>query len=177
MSIEIELPAGYAARVDGGQLFIRKDGAEIARSFPPQKLVLAVESNKIKIAPKFKGARTHALAGTFEAHARAMIRGLSEPWVYKLKVCSIHFPMNLKLQGSELIINNFLGGKRPRVVKIPAGVEASVAGEIITLKSSDKEQAGLAAERIELATRPTGKDRRVFMDGIYMIEKAGKVVK
>ena len=126
---------------------------------------------------KFKDAKTRALLGTFKAHINNMFSGLNEPFVYKLKVCSVHFPMNVQAKGNEIVINNFLGGKKPKIVKIPTGAEVNVDGDIIAIKSIDKELAGIAATRIEQATRLTGKDRRIFQDGIFITEKGRKVTK
>lgn len=177
MSTEIEVPQGYEAKVEGYTLSIKNEKGEIRRKFPSQKMIIKVEDNKIIIDLKFKDAKTRALLGTFRAHINNMLAGLKELWEYKLKVCSVHFPMNVQAKGRELIINNFLGGKKPKVIKMPAGAEFSVEGETITINSADKEIAGMAAARIEQATRLTGKDRRIFQDGIFIIEKAGKVIK
>ena len=38
----------------------------------------------------------------------------------------------------------------------------------------NKERTGRIASNIEQAVRITGKDRRRFQDGIFIIEKAGK---
>lgn len=177
MSTDIEIPEGYVAGVEGYTLFVKNEKGELRRNFPSQKMKMKVENNKIIIDLKFKDAKTRALSGTFMAHIRNMFAGLKEPWEYKLKVCAVHFPMNIQAKGRELVINNFLGEKKPKIIKMPDGVEFSVDGEIITIKSADKEAAGMAAARIEQATRLTGKDRRIFQDGAFMIEKAGKAIR
>jgi len=177
MSTEIEIPEGCEVRVEANQLFIKSEKGEINRKFPSQKMSIKVEGNKIIIDLKFKDARTRALLGTFRSHIKNMFAGLKEEFVYKLRICSIHFPMNVQVKGNELVINNFLGGKRPKIVEIPAGADVSVDGDIITVKSIDKELAGIIATRIEQITRLTGRDRRIFQDGIYIIEKAGKEIK
>ncbi len=175
--MEIEIPEGYEVRVEGSQLFIKNEKGELSRKFPTQKMIIKVEGGKILIDLKFKSAETRALLGTFKSHINNMFTGLKEEFVYKLKVCFIHFPMNVQVRGNEVVISNFFGGKKPKVVKIPAGADVSVEGDIITVKSINKELAGIAAAKIEQATRLTGRDRRIFQDGIFITHKAGKEIR
>ena len=105
-----------------------------------------------------------------------MIQGLQEPFVYKLKVCSVHFPMSVKQSGNEITIQNFLGEKKHRKVKVTTDSEIRIEGQDITVSSHDKEAAGLVASRLEQATRLRKKDRRIFQDGIFITEKAGKAI-
>ena len=85
--------------------------------------------------------------------------------------------MNVALDKNEIIVKNFLGEKIPRRALVLPNVKVKVEKDIITVESHDKEKAGQTASNIESSTRITDKDRRVFMDGIWMIEKAGKELK
>ena len=51
-----------------------------------------------------------------------------------------------------------------------------VKGQEIIVEGIDKEATGQTAANIEQATRITKWDRRVFQDGIYIVEKAGKPI-
>jgi large subunit ribosomal protein L6 len=106
-----------------------------------------------------------------------MIKGATEGHVYKLKVCSGHFPMNVAVAGKDFVVKNFLGEKKPRQVAIKEGVDVKVEGEIVTVESCDKELAGQTAADIETLTRITNRDLRIFQDGIYITEKDGKPVR
>jgi large subunit ribosomal protein L6 len=85
--------------------------------------------------------------------------------------------MTLTKEDEVVVINNFMGEKVPRKAKILPGVEINIEGDIITISSFDKEKAGQSAANIELATRRSGFDKRVFQDGCYVIEKAGKEIR
>jgi large subunit ribosomal protein L6 len=84
--------------------------------------------------------------------------------------------MTLKLEKNKLLINNFLGEKNPRVANILSGVDVDIKGQNITISSHDKTSAGQTAANIEKATKIRLRDRRIFQDGIYLIERAGRVI-
>ena len=172
---DIDLPEGFQAEVKENKIIVKKGDQELARELPRRNFKASISGNKITI--EVDNLKYRALIGTFRSHIKNMIKGLEEPYIYKLKICSSHFPMSVELQGKELIIQNFIGEHSPRKVKISEGVNVEIEGEIITVKASDKELAGMTAGKIEKATHMSKKDRRIFSDGIFMIHKAGKDIK
>jgi large subunit ribosomal protein L6 len=105
-----------------------------------------------------------------------MIKGVIEPWIYKMKVCTGHFPMNVAMQGDKFVVKNFLGEKVPRTLKIKQGAKVTVQDKDVTVESVDKEIAGRVASDIELLLTIKGRDLRKFQDGIYIVSKAGKEI-
>ena len=105
-----------------------------------------------------------------------MINGVLNQYTYTLKICSGHFPMNVSVVNDKVIIKNFFAEKIPREAKILPKVEVKINGDIITVKSADRELAGQTASNIEQACRITNRDRRIFMDGIYITSKANKEI-
>jgi large subunit ribosomal protein L6 len=85
--------------------------------------------------------------------------------------------MNVSLEGNKLSIKNYLGEKIPRVLEIKEGASVKVENENIVVESISKEIAGQVSADIEQISKRVGFDSRVFQDGIYIIEKDGKVLK
>ena len=54
------------------------------------------------------------------------------------------------------------------------GVEVKIAGTEIVVSAADIELAGITASKIENLCRITNRDRRIFQDGCYITQKAGK---
>ena len=129
------------------------------------------EGNKLIIEIEKGSKKDKKLIKTTAAHIRNMISGLEKRFVYKLQICSVHFPMNVSVSGNEVIIKNFLGERKERKAKILPGVEVKVEGDTVIVESCDKEKAGQTAANIEQATKIKKRDRRIFQDGIFIIEK------
>ena len=176
MRNKVQIPKGVEIGVRKNKINVSGPLGKLERVFPIRKIEIKREGDTLTLIPKKDNALTRAIVGTFGAHIKNMVKGVQERFVYKLKACSIHFPMSVKVEGKELKISNFLGEKKPKVIKIPLEVEVKVSGDIIEVGSINKELAGSFSARIEQAVRLKRKDRRVFQDGIYMIEKAGKEI-
>ena len=173
---EIVLVDGVTAKLDGIMLKVKGPEGEVERSFLHPKINLSVKDKKIVLGANKATKREKTIIGSYEAHIKNMIKGVRDFFVYKLKVCSGHFPMNVSVSGAEVIIKNFLGESVPRRVKLLENVEVKVSGTEIVVTSANKETAGQMAARIENLCRIANKDLRIFQDGCYIINKAGKML-
>ena len=174
ISVEIEIPKGVTVNVDKGIVSAKGKSGENKKDLFNKKVKIEVKDNKVIITAKKTSKREKKIIGTFKSHIQNLIKASSEGAIYKLKICSGHFPMNVSVDKNELVIKNFFGEKIPRKIKVKEGVDVKVEGDIITVKSLDKEHAGQFAASIEQLTRRTKYDTRIFMDGIWITEKDGK---
>lgn len=173
---EIELPQGVSAVLDGPTLTIKGPKGENVRSFDYPTISLEVKDGKVVVSAQKATKREKRMIGTFSSHIKNLVQGVQEKFVYKLKICSGHFPMNVSVSGNSVVVKNFLGEKNPRVITFSNGVEIKVNGTEIVVTSCSKELAGLAAAKIEKGCYIANRDRRIFQDGIWITEKAGKAV-
>ena len=114
-----------------------------------------------------------AMLGTIAAHLKNMIKGVSEGFEYRMKIIYTHFPMNVSVQGNEVVIKNFFGEKHPRKARIVGQTKVEIKGQEIVLTGINKEEVGQTAANIEQATRTRHRDVRKFQDGIYITSKGG----
>jgi len=173
---EIEIPEGVTAKVEDGIAIVKGPLGENKKILNFYKIDLKLEQNKIIIGNKAATKRQKKMINTIAAHLRNMIKGVTEKFEYKLKICFSHFPFTVTMSGKDIGIKNFLGEKVDRSVIVPEGVDIDIQKDIITVTSIDKELAGQAAANFESATKITGKDTRVFQDGIYITEKCGRAM-
>jgi len=174
---EVEIPEGVTVEINGSLVKVKGPKGEVERELSYPGVKIFTEDGKVVVYKDFPRRKDIAIARTFKAHIANMIKGVMEGFTYKLKVVYSHFPITVKVQGDKVYIENFLGEKAPRVAEILPGVTVKVMGGEIIVEGIDKEKVGQTAANIEQATRITGRDRRVFQDGIYIVEKAGKPIK
>ncbi|MBT5274473.1 50S ribosomal protein L6 [Candidatus Woesearchaeota archaeon] len=172
----VTISEGVTVIIDNKMITFSKGEYKLSREYPVALIKFKQENNEILIQGQSTSAKVRAIVGSFNAHLKNIQRGLEEPFIYKLKITSVHFPMTAKIENNIFELKNFLGGKKLRTAKIPEGVDIKLNGDVIELSSRDIELVGMASTRLELLTRVTKRDRRVFQDGIFITEKAGKVL-
>ncbi len=173
---KIEIPEGISAEITEDILKISGAEGEIEKKFNINNLEFSKEDNKIIIGNKKATKKEKKLMNTITSHIKNMFKGVQEKFEYQLKICFSHFPINVEIKDGEAVIKNFIGEKIPRKTKILKGVEIELDNDIIKVKSVDKELAGQVAANFEAATKIRKRDRRVFQDGIFIINKAGREI-
>ncbi len=171
---ELAIPEGVEVAIEGNEISVKKGDKEIKKKLPG--VILENKENKLLIQTKKSTKREKKQINTIIAHVNNLFKGLDEDFVYKLQICSVHFPMTVSEKEGFVVVKNFLGETKERRTKIRKGAEVKIANEIIIITSYNKEAAGQTAANIEKLTRIKDKDRRIFQDGIFIIEKAGKKI-
>ena len=174
---EIELPEGITFGTNEGIVNVKGKAGEISKKMFNPTINISKNGNNIIIKASRSTKRERKLVNTFRAHIKNMLKGANEPYKYVLKICSGHFPMNVSIKGDELIVKNFFGEKMPRILRIKSGANVKIEGDLITVESPNKELASQVAADIEKLTIRTKYDTRIFQDGIWIIDKAGKAIR
>lgn len=172
----IEIPEGVDVNIERDTLTIKGKEGENKRKFNITNLIFEKRDNKITIGNQKATKREKKMINTISAHIKNMIKGVQKKFEYKLKACFSHFPITVEIKGNEGLIKNFLGEKTPRKVILPKEMDVKVERDIITISSVDKELAGRLASDFEKATRIRMRDRRIFQDGVFIINKAGREI-
>jgi len=168
----VDLSAGVKCEIGFDKLSLDKSGQKTEIKYNPIYISFKQNGNKIELKPKDGKKRTRAVLNTTKKNIINAIKGLDKEYVYKLAIVYSHFPMTVKVEGSDIVITNFLGEKRPRKTKILSGCKVEIKGKEIFVKGHDKYKTGQTAGNIEKITRVVGRDFRIFDDGCYIVEKA-----
>ena len=173
ISEKIAVPKGVSVEVKNTTVQIKGLKGENVKDFIIPGVKITASNDEIMIVANKATKKEKARLYSTRAHIKNMIQGVQESYDYTLKICSGHFPMTVTLANNVLSVKNFIGEKIARTTRIPANANVKIDGTKITINSIDKEVAGKVASNIELLMKIPKRDRRVFQDGIYIVEKPG----
>lgn len=170
----VEVPDDVKISLQYSTVIVEGPLGKLSRDFSHTGLKLALEGNILNVFSVKKGRRFKARVGTVAKLIRNMIEGVLHGYIVRLKVVYSHFPVTVKYDKptGTVSIHNFMGEKSPRLFKIPfPNVDVQVSGQDITVMGLDKNEVTQVAAMFELATKIKDKDPRVYVDGIYIVEK------
>ena len=178
---EIEIPEGVKVSIEGTLFKAKGSEGENQRDFKIGKIDLEKKGEKIIIGSKKASKKEKKIINTSVAHIKNILQGVQKKFEYELLGCYSHFPFTIDIEENGATIKNFLGEKISRKVKFLKGVEVELGKDSnkkipINVKSVDRELAGQTAANFEMATKVRNRDRRVFQDGIFIVNKAGKEI-
>jgi len=168
---EVAVAKGLTADFKDNVLTIKGAKGTVSRKFFHPRVRMAITGGKITVEAREVSRREKALVGTWAAHSRNMMRGVTEPFVYTMKAVYAHFPIKIQVKGQELLMENFLGEHHPRRASILGDTKVVIKGQELELSGTVLELVGQTAANIENATRVRNRDPRVFQDGIFITGK------
>ncbi|HVQ01108.1 MAG TPA: 50S ribosomal protein L6 [Candidatus Thermoplasmatota archaeon] len=172
MKEEFKVPDGVHVTLKDKTVTVQGPKGTLSKTLAHPKIALAVNGNTVQIScTQAPHKKEKALLGTYRAHIRNMVKGVTQGYECTMKTVFSHFPIKSSVEGSHLMIQNFLGERYPRKAEIMEDVKVEVKGESITITGIDKEKVGQTAANIERATKVKDRDIRVFQDGIYIVKR------
>ena len=105
--------------------------------------------------------------GTVVALIRGMIEGVTKGFEKELIIAYSHFPMNVKVEGNRVVIENFIGERGKRYANIVGDTKVEVSGDRIRVSGPDKYAVGQTAANISSACNLSDYDRRVFQEAPF----------
>ena len=169
----VTIPEGVTADIsEDGVVTITGPKGSLTRTFQNDVVNLLEDGNGLIVRVDLPRRKQRALAGTWKAHLNNMVKGVTDGFTYNLKAFYSHFPMTMAVKGDTFTVNNYFGERVPRTAKILNNVDVKVSNKTeITVTGIDKEAVGQTAANIERCTTVKNRDRRVFQDGIYLLNK------
>jgi len=169
---EVEVPDKVQLSVDQmGKVSVKGPKGTLVRNFDLRRIKVIQNGKKVAVRCEYPRMKDKAMIGTIESHILNMFHGVLEGYEYKMKIVYSHFPIKATVKGATFVIENFMGERHPRKTSIVGGTKVVVKGDEVSLSGISIEEVGQTAANIELATKRTGFDPRVFQDGIYITHK------
>ncbi|MDG6985821.1 MAG: 50S ribosomal protein L6 [Nitrososphaerota archaeon] len=170
-STSVELPGGVTATLTGRNLSIKGKLGEARKNFEKINVNIGLDGNKVVFSPFSRKRRDNVIINTVTSIVNNMVTGVTKGYTYKVKVVYAHFPITVKTKGKQVIVENFVGERSPRVSDIVGDCKVTIDGDDVIVKGVSVEDVGQTAANIELATKVKRKDQRIFLDGLYIYHK------
>ena len=168
---EVEIPEGVTITQKKHMLTFVGPLGKTHQSFRKIPVKIEIADSKVVLATIEYRKRDYAILHAARSLIRNICEGLITGYTIKMKVVFAHFPITVKVEGKDVIIENFQGERAPRKTKVwgdtkvvPKGDDVVITGHVLTDVSQ-------TAAEIENGSRVKNKDHRVFLDGVYKFEK------
>ena len=138
------------AKVADGFVVVKNSKGELREKIHPA-VNINIEDGVFKVNvnnPEDK--KEKALWGLYFSLVRNMVKGLTDGYEKKLEIIGVGY--RASLSGKNLTLN--VGYSHPVIFNIPEKVDAQVEGNVITLKSIDKQLLGETAALIRKIRKP-----------------------
>ena len=167
----IEIPSECQVTLEDKTVTVTGPKGTLDRSFPEPQTSIKIEGNELIVSTHVSRKRAKALVGTVVAHVRNMMLGVRLGYEYEMKIVFSHFPISVEQQGDIMLIKNFIGERGMRKANLIGDVQIRTTEDEIFISGIDIEHVSQSAANIQQACKIRDKDRRVFLDGIYVIRK------
>ncbi|MEM0029783.1 MAG: 50S ribosomal protein L6 [Candidatus Nitrosocaldus sp.] len=168
----VEVPEGVQVSMNGRILEVKGPKGRVIKDLSKIHVDVSIEDSSVVIRPLLARGKPRrkdkAMVNTMQSIIRNMIEGVQHGYTYRLKIVHAHFPISVKVKGKQVLIENFIGERSPRVAEIVGDCKVSVEGEDVIVKGVSLDDVAQTAANIENATGIKEKDIRVFLDGIYI---------
>lgn len=168
--IPVAIPKGVEITADGKTLTVKGPKATLTRALHPA-VVVSISDTEASVGPNESHELSKVMWGTFAAHLKNMIIGVTEGFTRKLEIEGVGYRAEMK--GRTLALS--MGYSHPVEMPVPEGIDAIVEKSLITLTGADKEALGQFAADIRSVRKPEPyKGKGIRYQGEYIIRKQGK---
>ncbi len=167
--IPVTIPAGVEVTQQDTVLTVKGPKGTLTREIK-KDVLMNIEGGVITLDPQ-KTDLAPALWGTYAAHIRNMIEGVTTGFTRILEIEGVGYRAEVK--GTDLVLS--VGYSHPVPLAVPAGITALVEKSVITLTGSDKDALGQFAANVRKVRKPEPyKGKGIRYRGEFIIRKQGK---
>jgi large subunit ribosomal protein L6 len=166
----IAIPQGVEVTVADGIVSVKGPKGTLTKQVSPL-VTIDVKEGEVIVMPKKEMDAARAMWGTFAAHVRNMVKGVTEGFTKQLEIEGVGY--RAEAQGNNLKLA--VGFSHPVLIPTPEGITLTVEKNLITVTGPDKEIVGQFAADIRKVKKPEPyKGKGIHYMGEYIIRKQGK---
>lgn len=167
-----EIPEGISVSLEERTILVKGKLGTIKKDFTKLPAFLTIENNIVKIEPYGTRRKDFAISKTAQSIINNMIKGVQNGYKYRMKIVFAHFPITVKIKDGKVHVENFFGERKARISNIVGdSTKVAIEGDDIVITGPHLEHVSQTAANIELSTRVKNKDKRVFLDGVYVYSR------
>lgn len=170
----IEVPDGVELRFAKGTMRVRGRLGDAVKDFRRIPVAIEVSGDGRTVVARAVGRRKrdYSILNTACSIIRNLVGGVQEGYTVRMKVVYAHFPITVRVDGGEILVENFQGERSARRARIVGrGTRVDPQGEDVVITGPVLTDVTQTAANLQQHTRVKNKDHRVFLDGIYAYEK------
>lgn len=145
----ITIPAGVTVAIDGGVVKAAGPKGELQVTMLPG-LAVEQKENELQVTLVQDNAETQRTFGLMRTLIGNIVTGVSKGYERQLEINGVGF--RASVAGST--INLSLGFSHPIEFPLPAGIEAKVERNVITISGNDKQAVGQVAANLRALKKP-----------------------
>jgi len=168
---QVDIPEGVTVSINKHMVAFVGPLGKTFKSFRSIPINIEVNEGKVLLTAINQKKRDYAILHTARSIIRNICEGLITGYTIKMKIVFSHFPITVKVEGKQILIENFQGERAPRITNSVGNTKVIPKGEDIILTGEVWTDITQTAANIELKSKVKNKDHRVFLDGIYVFEK------
>ncbi|OGE74232.1 MAG: 50S ribosomal protein L6 [Candidatus Doudnabacteria bacterium RIFCSPLOWO2_02_FULL_42_9] len=170
----VTIPSGVNVDLTSEVLKVKGPKGELTLNLHPKVQIEKGENEVVVKVSNEENKQQRALWGLYRALINNMVAGVSTGFSKVLEINGVGY--KVELQGKKLVLQ--LGYSHPVELEIPAGLEAKVEKNTITISGIDRQSVGQFAAVIRSKREPEPyKGKGIKYQGEVIRRKAGKVVK
>lgn len=168
--LPIAVPSGVTITVDDA--FVTVNGPKGSlKQFTMPGVKIAQDGEQVLVTRESDVREHRSKHGLMRSLVANMVQGVSQGYEKKLELNGVGY--RVAMQGADLKLN--LGFSHDVIYKVPAGVQASIDQNVITISGIDKQQVGQVAAEIRALKKPEPyKGKGIKYVDERIIRKSGK---
>lgn len=153
-----------------GVFSVKKGSVTLSRPMKDE-VKINIEGNTVTLTPEEGNETARVLWGTYAAHVRNMIEGVTDGFKKVLEIEGVGYRAEVK--GKKIVL--MMGFSHPVEMDIPEGVTVTVEKNVVTIVGNDKEVVGQFSADVRGVRKPEPyKGKGIRYQGEYIIRKQGK---
>ncbi len=166
----VQVPANVDVTFVDGTLTVKGPKGELVRKITGD-VTVTIDDKAVSFAKSKDTQESRALWGTYVAHLRNMILGVTDGFKKVLEIEGVGY--RAEAQGNKIKLS--VGFSHPVELVTPEGVQVTTEKGTITVSGIDREVVGQFAADIRATKKPEPyKGKGIHYVGEYIIRKQGK---